>query len=294
MSELSSSEVGNISTLKTKYGTKDLVSETSATQEEKQQSSYDKRARIDAVKRIVRQKGISIQSGQGLTLTNIKLIFGNDWDKDIREIYGRKLSKGSTSETYWDEEKNVITKLFEQNLTKEQIAANSRQIQIYKNGVKQHPFLGFIEEVPGGWQQKYFSNNGNLREFLNAGGLVTDDMIVQAIEDERKLIEITGQAHGDLIKNPDSLNDFQKELLRKSLESVGQTGYINYENVLVGKPDSEGKRRLIFIDWAGGGDSFPINNTTDPNDPKFIEGEVTYLKKGLESIKQTSAIITET
>lgn len=245
---------------------------------------------IDEIVDKAKSQGMDVFNGKGLlTLDQMRTLYGENQYQKIRELYGRQISRGTTANVFWDEESGTITKLFEQNLDNKQITANARQMQIYREGAGKHPFLTFIREVPGGWEQKYFPNDGNLREYLNSGGVLTDQMVQQAIEDVAQLAQITGQAHGDLIKSLDFLNSWQKELLRKNLETLEYTGFINHEQVLVGKRDENGNRRLVFIDWAGGGDPFPVRGTTDPTSPRFVEGEIEGLKKGLDLVKKRQA-----
>lgn len=246
---------------------------------------FAKEKLTDEVIRKSKGLGIGAVAGKGLALAEKKALYGEGtrWIQIQRELYGRRIANGATSEVLWDEG-NLVTKLFEPNLTDAQIAANARQVAMYRDNKGEHPFLAFVREIPGGWQQEYFPNDGNLRDFLSSERKITEEMVEQAIKDYEQLVQITGSAHGDLVKRPEFLGDWQKELLRKQLEAVENTGYINHEQVLVGKPDESGARRLIFIDWGGGGDPFPVNGTQDPTNEEFKRGELEGLKKGLQTI----------
>lgn len=254
-------------------------------------------ASLEEVIRRAKELGVGTITGKGLSLAEKKALYGEEYLEVEKRLYGQKIAAGATSKILIDRENQFITKLFEPNLTDEQINANTKQVAMYREHQKEHPFLAYVREIPGGWQQEHFPNDGNLRDFISSGGKITQEMVEQAVENYIQLVQITGSAHGDLIKRPEFLGDWQREILRKQLEAAEYTGYINHEQILVGKPDKNGARRFIFIDWGGGGDPFPIKGTQDPNDERFKQGELEGLKTGLQTIldrQQTNPITTGT
>lgn len=246
---------------------------------------------IDSLGKEINLRWISLpdkpSSGRGLSLRQIKELYGerNYWE-NIRKLYGREIARGSTCQVFLDSQRGVITKLFEQNLDRKQVDANSRQMQIYQENSGKHPFFTFLQEVPGGWQQTYFPNDGNLRDYLRNGGKLRPGELDQFVHDYEAMAQISQRAHGDIVKTSEGLDDWQRELLRKNLEAMQETGFINHEQVLVGKPDENGSRRLIILDWAGGGDPFPLNGVYNPEDPRFLQAEIKGVKSGVEIIKK--------
>lgn len=240
---------------------------------------------VDGTIQKAKDIGLNVSSGQGLDLSQVKNLYGENYYFEKKRLYGDKIAKGSTAEVFLDRKTGIITKIFEPNLSDEQIKKNAEQIEMYKDNSGKQESLTFVREIPGGWQQKYLENNGDIL------GLVTSDQpplsnqeINQAVADATQLAQITGSAHGDLIKHPGEVNDWQRELLRKQFEGVEQTGYINFQNILFRK-NPDGTRKLLFLDWNGTADPMPIAGTLDTKDQKYIDREIKLFEDGLKNIQ---------
>ncbi|MGA3291722.1 MAG: hypothetical protein ABSC49_01080 [Candidatus Microgenomates bacterium] len=240
---------------------------------------------VEGVVKKAKDLGLNVPSGQGLDLSQIKNLYGENDYFEKKRLYGDRIAKGSTAEVFLDRKTGIITKIFEPNLTEAQIKKNAEQIGIYKNNNGKQESLTFVREIPGGWQQKYLVNDGDILGLATSDQPpITDQEIDQAINDVIQLAEITGCAHGDLVKHPGEVGDWQRELLRKQFEVVEQTGYINFQNVLFRK-ELGGTRKLLFLDWDGASDPITIGGTVDTKDKRFIEGEIKLFGDGLKNIQ---------
>lgn len=240
---------------------------------------------LDDVWRKYRELNIPHTRGQGLG-TEEKLIYPGYVHRAKEKLFGKKIIKGSTSTVYIDPENGRVTKLFNFNVPDVEAASNARQMEIYERNAGKHPFLTFNGEVPGGWQQEYYPNDGNLKDYLEQGGMLKPEELEGLINDYNELLKITGLAHGDIVKHPDEINDFARELMRQSLEDVEETGYLNYQQILVGKPDESGKRRLIILDWGGNSDPFPLAGSTNPEDNAYIDREKMRFEEGVRALNK--------
>lgn len=177
---------------------------------------------------------------------------GYSWDdKDF--LFGEKLCRGAHNDIYIDRDKGQVTHLWRFTRDEKQLDQNHHQMEVYRDNVGKSSQFQFIREVPGGWIEPEIKHQGNLKEYLDRGGTLTLSQVEKAVADLAEMHKITGEAHGDIVKNPAFIPDFNRELMHKALEAVEPYGYLNYQNILV---SLEGE--LIMHDYAGDADPLGI------------------------------------
>lgn len=252
----------------------------------------------------IRQLFVFLKENNRLPKPGFSLDYFVDEDlQEFRKIYGERLVQGSKSEVYCDLKTNEATHLWKiipierkVNITKladrekyiklsEKVAAqNVHQMELNKKLSGQHPFFSFVREVPGGWTEKYFPNQGNLKEYLANGGKLTQEQVEKAIKNLKEMQNLAREAHGDIVKRPDFVPDFNRGLMQQKFDSVERLGYINFENILVGV-DGE----LIIRDFAGNSDpirtgGWDENEGYNPKSAKFMSNELQFFSEGLNYI----------
>jgi len=121
---------------------------------------------------------------------------GDDITDLASNQYGELLGSGAFGQTYLDDSSNTVTKIFFDS----EYSANIAQIDFYRQYGGQYGIPGFIGEVPGGFQMEYIENSITLGEYIKRGGTFTADEVACAIGDLKQIQEMTGLAHGDIVK----------------------------------------------------------------------------------------------
>ncbi|MCE7898109.1 MAG: hypothetical protein DPW11_00175 [bacterium] len=157
-------------------------------------------------------------------------------------------------------------------------------MEVYRDNAGKSPQFKFTREVPGGWVEPEIIHQGNLKEYLDGGGKLTASQVEKAIADLAEMHKLTGEAHGDIVKNPAYIPDFNRELMRKDLEAVKPYGFLNFQNILV-SPEGD----LILHDYAGNADPIPTGGWQEPAShdvysEQFRQNELQFFSDGLRSL----------
>ena len=206
--------------------------------------------------RLVAEMGAMVpnmQVGQGINVSK----------ETANAFYGNLVSDTKNfGITYVDKAKGVLTKLFKKSADPSAAKDNRTQVEFYQNNNGKHEFIQFRGLVGGGFQQTYFDNTVSLGEFTRSGGVLTVEMVNNFLAEMKKIQDITGQAHGDL--------------LSVSGDHYEGTFGVHPSNVLVQKM-ADGSYRLVPIDFAGSS----ISNRIDLTAEKTKTDELSGLKNGL-------------
>ena len=159
--------------------------------------------------------------------------------------YGEFLGEGVYGKTYLDKASQTVTKIFKDPGN----PVNSDQIDFYRRYGGQYGIPAYKGQIPDGFQMEYIKDSVTLGEFLKRRGTFGQDEVNSAIVDLYRIQEMTGKAHGDLVK-------------------LARRPYVHPGNVLVQITPGGNKIRLI--------DFWPFNNFfgTDLTDPGVMINEV--------------------
>jgi hypothetical protein len=200
--------------------------------------------------------------------------------KDAQYLFGNRIKKGGNSKVYLSDS-NIITYLWGTHPpSTEQATQNSLQATLYEQLTNNNPldYFQFIRHIPGGWQGTYIPNQGNLAEYIESGGIITQSQIENAVNTLTTL-HSTGYAHGDLLIDKSQLSDFGIESNRKYLGLTEPFGYLNYNNILI---TLDG--RIVLVDAYGNPYPLPLANSTDTTSAEFRSSELELFRQGLESL----------
>lgn len=237
-----------------------------------------KTERLNAIRSKLEESGKVPEPGQSAFLSDA---YTGD---DKEALFGQLLTSGKHNDIYIDRKNREVAHLWKITFLKEQQESNHHQMEVYRDNAGRHRFFQFTREVPGGWVEPEIIHQGNLKEYLDGGGKLTQSQVDQTITDLHEMQEIAQEAHGDIVKNPYFVREWNQWFLTKNLEEVKPYGYINYQNILV-SPTGE----LIIRDFAGNADPFATGGWKDPeaHDPKskpFMHYELKFFEEGLRSL----------
>lgn len=208
---------------------------------------------------------------------------GYSWDdKDF--LFGKKLTRGAHNDIFIDQDKNQVTHLWRFTHDEKQLAQNKHQMEVYRDNAGKSSQFSFTREIPGGWIEPEIKHQGNLKEYLDRGGKLTLSQVEKAIANLAEMQKLTGEAHGDIVKNPTFIPDFNRDLMYKAFEAVKPYGYLNFQNILI-SPEGE----LILHDYAGNADPLATGGWQEParhdvHHESFMSNELKFFEEGLKSL----------
>jgi len=205
---------------------------------------------------------------------------GYSWEDKLL-LFGKKIISGSSNDIYKNEQTNQVTHLWRFESDKNRKIQNQHQMEVYKANAGKSPQFTFTREVPGGWMEPFIENVGDLKDYLTVGSKLTIEQVQQAVDDLKNMQALTQEAHGDLVKRPDFIHDWN---YTSAYEKLEDWGYLNYQNILV---SPEGK--LIIRDYAGNSDPSSIGGWEGPdrNNVKseiYMANELKFFEEGLKSL----------